>query len=247
MDVIAVIPARYASVRFPGKLLACRTGKYLIQHVYEQVCRARLPEAVIIATDDERIGRACERFGADWRMTRIDHASGTDRIAEVAGCLEAGIIVNVQGDEPQVDPAHVDRLVECLRADPGADMATLAAAFDAGRDIHDPHVVKVVADCRGRALYFSRCAIPYQRDADGIQPVYRRHLGLYAYRREALLRLSRLAPTPLERAEKLEQLRALEHGFAIALAEVVDNSVGIDTPEQYEEFVQRYRSGCLKE
>jgi len=243
LDVIAVIPARYASSRFPGKLLAKETGKYLIQHVYERVCRAESVREVLIATDDERIGRACEEFGARWRMTRADHACGTDRIAEVAADLEAEIVVNVQGDEPEIDPASIDRLVGVMREDAGADMGTLAAVFGEGEDVGNPNVVKVVVDQKGRALYFSRLPIPYDRDEDEARPTYRKHIGLYAYKREVLLRLSGLACTALERAEKLEQLRALEHGFVIAVAEVVHAAVGIDTPEQYEEFVRRYKRG----
>jgi 3-deoxy-manno-octulosonate cytidylyltransferase (CMP-KDO synthetase) len=241
VGIVAVIPARYASSRFPGKLLAKQSGKYLVQHVFEQVCQAKSLNSVMIATDNERIGRACDEFGASWRMTRADHPSGTDRIAEVAGGLDAEIIVNVQGDEPEIDPGNIDRLVECIQGDPDVDMATLAALFGPGEDIHNPSVVKVIVDQRGRAIYFSRHPIPYHRDEDGPRPTYRKHLGLYAYRRDILLRLSTLKPTPLEQAEKLEQLRALEHGITIAVAEVVHESVGIDTPEQYAEFVKRYK------
>lgn len=243
MGVIAVIPARYASSRFPGKLLAKETGKYLIQHVYEQVRQANLVEEVLIATDDERIGKACDEFGARWRLTRADHPSGTDRIAEAAGQLGYDIIVNVQGDEPEIEPANIDRLVELLQSDGRADMATLAAKIAAAEEVTNPNIVKVVIDGRGHALYFSRWPIPYHRDADedGSGPVFRKHLGIYAYRREALLQLSRYSPTPLEQAEKLEQLRALEKGLVIAVADVTHDSAGIDTPEQYEEFVARYK------
>jgi 3-deoxy-manno-octulosonate cytidylyltransferase (CMP-KDO synthetase) len=166
VGVVAVIPARYASSRFPGKLLASQSGKYLIQHVYEQVCQAKLLDSVLIATDDDRIGRACEEFGARWRMTRADHPSGTDRIAEAASELDAEIIVNVQGDEPEIVPANINRLVECIEGDPVADMATLAAVFGSGEDIGNPNVVKVIVDQRGRAIYFSRHPIPYHRDED---------------------------------------------------------------------------------
>ena len=239
MRVIAVIPARYASTRFPGKLLAKKTGKYLLQHVYEQVCQAKLPDQVLIATDDERIRRACEEFGADWRMTRVDHQSGTDRIAEAVGGLEADIIVNVQGDEPEIEPANIDQLVGLMQADEKADMGTLAAEIGAEEEINNPNVVKVVIDKQGHALYFSRWPIPYQRDNEGPSPVYQKHIGIYAYRKEILLRLSRMEPTPLEMAEKLEQLRALENGMVIAVSEVIHAAVGIDTPEQYEEYVKR--------
>lgn len=243
MDVVAVIPARYASSRFPGKLLAKQTGKYLLQHVYERVIKARRIQQVLVATDDKRIAQACDEFGADWRLTRPDHPSGTDRIAEVAANLDAGIIVNVQGDEPEIEPDDIDFLIELLQTDRRADIATLASLFGPQEDIDNPNVVKVVVDVRGHALYFSRWPIPYWRDEDKLEQrgVYRKHLGLYAYRREALIKLSQLAPTLLEQAEKLEQLRALEGGLVIAVADVTHDSVGIDTPEQYEEFVQRYK------
>ena len=241
MSVIAVIPARYASTRFPGKLLAKKTGKYLIQHVYEQVCRAGLVDSVLIATDDERIGIACDEFGARWRMTRTDHQSGTDRIAEVAAELDVDIIVNVQGDEPEIEPGNIDCLIELLRSDKKADMATLASVFAPNEDIDNPNVVKVVTNRQGHALYFSRWAIPYKRDKDSERPVYKKHIGIYAYRKEVLLKLSKLETSPMESAEKLEQLRALENGMTIAVAEVEHSAVGIDTPEQYEEFVKRYK------
>jgi 3-deoxy-manno-octulosonate cytidylyltransferase (CMP-KDO synthetase) len=247
VGVVAVIPARYASFRFPGKLLAKQTGKYLLEHVYECVKRANLVREVIIATDDERIVQACDEFGASWRMTRTEHPSGTDRIAEVAAGLDDEIIVNVQGDEPEIEPGNIDRLIELLQSDLQADMATLASVFRPDEDINNPNVVKVVVDVRGHALYFSRWPIPYQRDADetGSGIIYRKHLGIYAYRREVLVKLSRLAPTPLEQAEKLEQLRALENGLTIAVTDVEHDSVGIDTPEQYEEFVKRYQQNGI--
>ena len=151
MDVLAVIPARYASSRFRGKVLANKTGKYLVQHVYERLCAARLVDEVLIATDDERVADACRSFGANCLMTRADHTSGTDRIAEAAARCDAEIVVNVQGDEPEVDPANIDRAIEVLRADEQADMSTLAAAFEGGEDINNPNVVKVVCDRAGRA------------------------------------------------------------------------------------------------
>ena len=238
MGIIAIIPARFASTRFPGKLLANKTGKYLIQHVYEQVCRARNVESVLIATDDPRIACACDEFDAPRQMTRSDHQSGTDRIAEVAATLQADIIVNVQGDEPEIAPENIDRVIELLQNDPYADMATLAAKFNRGEDLHDPNIVKVVVNQKGHALYFSRHAIPYHRDSANTD-IYRKHIGIYAYRREMLLRLAQTSPTPLEQAEKLEQLRALENNMVIAVADVEHHAVGIDTPQQYEEFVIR--------
>jgi 3-deoxy-manno-octulosonate cytidylyltransferase (CMP-KDO synthetase) len=239
--IAALIPARYASSRFPGKPLVNETGKYLVQHVYEKVAQAKSVDEVLIATDDQRIAQACEQFGARWQMTRNDHQNGTDRIAEAVAGIEADIIVNVQGDEPEIEPDNIDRLVEVLQQDNQADIATLAAIFGPGEDINNPNIVKVVVDKNGHALYFSRAAIPYLREKD-TQPVYRKHIGIYAYRRDTLLELSRLPPSPLEQAEKLEQLRALENGMVIAVADVKHTAVGIDTPQQYAEFLQRYKN-----
>lgn len=249
MRAVAIIPARFAATRLPGKLLAADTGKPLIQHVYERARDAKRIERVLVATDDERIVDAVRAFGGEALMTRADHLSGTDRIAEVAGELEADIVVNVQGDEPEIDPQHLDRLVELLDEDDSADIATLACPFavlDAG-DPTNPHAVKVVLDLNSQALYFSRAAIPYPRihETTGAahQPApYLLHLGVYAYRRAVLLRLAALAPTPLERTEKLEQLRWLEHGLSIAVAIVDHAAVGVDTPEDYAAFVRRHAS-----
>lgn len=243
MSVIAVIPARYASSRFPGKLLAADTGKYLIQHVYERVIQASILDSVIIAADDERIGQTCEEFGARWQMTDVGHASGTDRIAEAVGNSDAKIIVNVQGDEPEIQPDHIDQLVACLQNDTTADMATLSSSFLPGEDINNPNVVKVVTDNKDHALYFSRWPIPYHRDeAKAVNNrLYLKHIGIYAYRKDALLKLSGFQPTPLEISEKLEQLRALENQMMIAVTQVAHHAVGIDTPEQYRDFVKRYR------
>lgn len=241
MDVAAVLPARYASSRFPGKLLARETGKYLIQHVYEQVCRARSIQSVIVATDDDRIGKACDEFGAPWVMTRSDHPSGTDRIAEASSSIRADVIVNVQGDEPEIEPANLDILTGLLKKHASADMATLAAPFAPQEEVANPNVVKVVMSKWGQALYFSRSVVPFHRDKDSEEPAYFKHLGVYAYRREMLMQFAQLKPTPLEQAEKLEQLRALEYGYAIALGIVEHVAAGIDTAEQYEAFVKRYR------
>jgi 3-deoxy-manno-octulosonate cytidylyltransferase (CMP-KDO synthetase) len=245
MNVAAVIPARYASTRFPGKPLVRETGKYLIQHVYEQVSRARSVADVIVATDDERIRQAVESFGGRAVMTRADHPSGTDRVAEVAAGLDAAIILNVQGDEPEIEPADIDKLVGLLAADAEVVMGTLACPFPAGADPRDPNAVKVVLDRRGRALYFSRALIPYPRDSAGAPSSGQEwllHLGVYAYRRDFLLRLAKLPPTPAERMEKLEQLRALENGYAIAVGIVERAAVGIDTPADYAAFVKRMQS-----
>lgn len=256
MAVAVVIPARYASTRLPAKPLLRRTGKYLIQHVVENALRARVPSRVVVATDDDRIVEAVRSFGGTAVMTRSDHPSGTDRVAEVAAGLppEFDLIVNVQGDEPTLPPESIDRLAERLRRDASCDMATLAAPFPADEPVTDPARVKVVLDTAGRALYFSRSVIPHVREpgdptgagpapAPGARRPHLLHLGIYAYRRAFLAGLAKLSPTPLEQAEKLEQLRVLEHGHRIAV-EVVDRpTAGIDTPEQYDAFVASLSAG----
>jgi len=237
----AVIPARLASTRFPEKMLAAATGKPLVQHVWERARLARRIDRVIVATDDRRIAEAVAAFGGEAVMTRSDHVSGTTRIAEVAAGLDIALVINVQGDEPEVDPALIDRLVELLEERPDCPMATLATELDAPEDFRNPNVVKLVRRLDGTALYFSRSPIPCDRDATGAAlPL--RHLGLYGYRREFLFKYASLAESPLERTERLEQLRALEHGVPIAVAVVSAQGQGIDTPEQYAAFVERYRS-----
>lgn len=247
MRVAVVIPARYASSRLPGKPLLRDTGKYLIQHVYEQAAAARSASLVVVATDDERIRAAVEGFGGNVVMTRADHPSGTDRVAEVAAGIGAHAVVNVQGDEPQLDPSAIDLLVGLLDADPGSDMATLATPLPDRESYLSPNVVKVVCDDRGRALYFSRSPIPMTRDGDpdlAARPArYLQHLGVYAYRRAFLLRLASLPPHPLEEAEKLEQLRVLGAGGAIQVGQVAHAHRGVDTPADYEAFVRAYREG----
>ncbi len=244
MRIVAVIPARYASTRFPAKVLACDTGKFLIQHTWEQACRASLLDQVIIAADDERIVEAAKGFGADCVLTREDHQSGTDRIAEAVGGLDADIVVNIQADEPEIDPGNIDMVAQLLIDDPGAQMGTLAARFMRTEQVNDPNIVKVIYDDNGRAIYFSRRAIPYHRDSGGVGPLelYRRHLGIYSYRRDFLMKITTVAPTSLELSEKLEQLRALQSGYSIKVATVEHTCDGIDTPEQYAEFVKRYRN-----
>lgn len=245
MQAVAIIPARYASTRFPGKPLAKETGKYLIQHVYEQVAQAKRVSAVIVATDDERIAEAVRSFGGRVAMTRSDHPSGTDRVAEVASGLTAEIIVNVQGDEPEIEPDCIDALVSLLAGDGDAAMATLACRFPSDAEPTGPDAVKVVLDQRGRALYFSRSLVPYPRETGGRVDApgdWLLHLGIYAYRRSFLLELAKLPPTPLEQREKLEQLRVLEHGHPIAVGLVKKASVGIDTPRDYAAFVRRVRA-----
>ena len=241
MKVVAVIPARYGSTRLPGKPLLDETGRPLIQHVFEAVRRARRVQAVYVATDDRRIEAAVRAFGAEAIMTRPDHASGTDRLAEAAETLaleDEDIVVNVQGDEPETDPHHVDRLVELL-IDSGAPMATLAAPL-AESQAARPDNVKVVLAADGSAMYFSRAKIPHDREAAGAR--YLLHLGMYAYRRQFLTRFAALPPTPAEQIEKLEQLRALENGFRVAVAVVESAAPGIDTLEDYAAFVRRMKS-----
>ncbi len=247
MDVVAIIPARYASTRFPGKPLARQTGKYLIQHVYERVSAARRIHRCIVATDDARIEAAVREFGGDVFMTRPDHPSGTDRIAEVVRGLPGqpdDLILNVQGDEPEIEPAYLDRLADRLgREPPDCPVATLACPFPAEADPRDPNCVKVVTNSAGRALYFSRSLVPYPRDDGGGGAPYRclLHLGVYAYRRAFLLELAAWKPGALEQIEKLEQLRVLERGIALAVEIVEHACVGIDTLQDYERFVARCR------
>jgi 3-deoxy-manno-octulosonate cytidylyltransferase (CMP-KDO synthetase) len=242
-----VIPARYASTRLPGKPLLRETGKYLVQHVYERACRARRAGLVVVATDDPRISAAVESFGGRVELTRRDHPSGADRVAEVAGRLDAELIVNLQGDEPLIDPASLDLLVELLEGDPGADMATLAVPLRSAEAWADPNCVKVVTDAAGRALYFSRSPIPFVRDGqpnfDARPPLFLQHLGLYAYRRDFLLRLASLPPGPLEQLEKLEQLRVLALGHAVIVGVVEHAGRGVDTYDDYRRFVAAYRQG----
>lgn len=244
MEIVAVIPARYASTRLPGKPLLSETGRPLIQHVVEAARMARSLDRVIVATDDERIAEAVRQFGGEVRMTRADHPSGTDRIAEVAaGLPEAGIVVNLQGDEPEMSGEALDRVVDLLRRDSQAPMATLATPIRDERVFLDPSCVKVVCSAEGRALYFSRSPVPCHRDGlpESGAVLGHLHLGLYAYRRDFLLKLAALPPSPLEQSEKLEQLRVLEAGYPIAVGVVEEPSIGIDTPEDYRRFVERWR------
>lgn len=229
--VVAIIPARWASTRFPGKPLVKLRGKPLVQHVWERACRAKGVDEVIVATDDMRIAEAAFDFGAEVAMTSPKHPTGTDRLAEVALRLKsARIIVNVQGDEPDIAPSTIERLVKALRDDPHLGMVTAANPVSSAADVHNPNVVKVATDLSGRALYFSRSVIPCDRDGRG-GVKYLRHQGIYGYRRKVLLDFVRWKPTPLEQAEKLEQLRALEHGVAIGVIVVKRGSVGVDAPE----------------
>lgn len=243
MRAAAVIPARMASTRFPGKPLADLTGKPMIVHVLERVARCQSVGRILVATDDARIVDAVRAAGFEARMTDPAHPNGTSRVAEVARTLDEELIVNVQGDEPQIEPALVDRTVEALAARPDMPMATLVSPFAPGEDPANPNIVKCVTAIDGRALYFSRSLVPFDRDRAPGAAAPRKHVGLYAYRRSFLDVFVRLAPTPLERTESLEQLRALEHGHPILCAEGEAHFTGIDTPEQYAEFVRRVQAG----
>ena len=241
MKVLACIPARYGSTRFAAKVLAKDTGKFLIQHTYERACQAKLIEKVLIATDDERVFDAAQSFGADVVMTSSEHQSGTDRIAEAVGDIDVEIVVNLQGDEPEIDPNNIDLVAELLLNNPDYPMATLVAGFQRSEQISDPNIVKAVLDQNGAAIYFSRSAIPYDREKTGIGDIdlYLRHLGIYAYRKDFILTVTKLAQTPMEKIEKLEQLRVLENGYKILTGKVSHMADGIDTPEQYAAFVAR--------
>jgi 3-deoxy-manno-octulosonate cytidylyltransferase (CMP-KDO synthetase) len=244
VKVLVCIPARYDSTRFAGKVLANDTGKFLIQHTYEQARLAKLPEKVIIAADDERIVSAARSFGAECIMTSVEHKSGTDRIAEAVADMDVEIVLNLQADEPEIDPENIDCLAELLMRNPHCQMATLAADFQSKEQIANPNIVKVITDSSGMAIYFSRAPIPYDREKTGIGELnqYLRHIGVYAYRREFLLKIAASPQTQLEKIEKLEQLRAIENGYPILVGKVQHICDGIDTPEQYTEFVARYKN-----
>jgi 3-deoxy-manno-octulosonate cytidylyltransferase (CMP-KDO synthetase) len=233
--ILGVIPARYASSRFPGKALVTIGGKTMLQHVWERASMARYLTEVVIATDDQRILSAAAMFSARALMTRSDHISGTDRVAEAASASNAQFIVNIQGDEPLIDPDAIDAAVLGLLEleDDAVLVSTLKKRIENPQDIVDPNVVKVVTDAAGNAIYFSRAAIPYVRDAGHSGSAYYKHIGLYVYRRDFLLSYSDLPVGPLERAERLEQLRALENGFKIRVVESEYDSLGVDTPEDW--------------
>lgn len=231
---VIVIPARYGSTRFPGKPLADIAGKSMIHRVYEQAQQSKLAERVVVATDDERIHREVNNFGGEALLTPPELASGTERMAHVAVSLDAAVYVNVQGDEPLLPPATIDAVIGALRETPDADIATASCPLRHQADISNPHIVKLVTNRAGFALYFSRAAIPHQRDdGNGIaeRGVYKKHIGIYAFRNDALQRFAGLRPTALEQHEKLEQLRALEHGMRIIVADVAQDSQAVDTPE----------------
>ena len=245
LAVVAIIPARFGSTRLPGKPLSDIHGRPMVQHVWERARQARSVQRVLVATDDRRIAEAVRGFGGEAAMTSRDHASGTDRIAEAARALaDASIVVNVQGDEPLLDPAAIDAVVAAFD-DPAVAMATVSLPLRDAAEMASPHVVKVVTDARGDALYFSRSPIPTVRDAGGPaasaaaavdQGLARRHVGLYGYRRDALMRFAAWPKAPLEVAEGLEQLRAMHNGMKIRVAEMAgEGTLAVDTPEDLEQ------------
>lgn len=248
MNSVIIIPARLASTRLPRKLLLRETGKSLIQHTYEAASRARRPRGVCVATDHEEIAAEVRSFGGQAEMTNPACASGTDRVAQVAREMtEVDLVVNVQGDEPEIEGQAIDSVVELLEARPDVMMATLATPIRQREKLLDPACVKVVFDASGRALYFSRSPIPHARDWDdrllaADPPHFFQHIGLYAYRRDFLLSLAQMSPSPLEQIEKLEQLRVLQGGHSIAVAVVPHAALGIDTPQDYAQFVARWWS-----
>jgi 3-deoxy-manno-octulosonate cytidylyltransferase (CMP-KDO synthetase) len=254
MKAVAIIPARYASTRLPGKPLLVIKGKPLIQYVYERV-KSSSVQQVIVATDDERIAAAVKAFGGEAVLTSPRHRSGTERVAEVAAGIDADIIVNCQGDEPLIPPEAIDKAIAAFARHPSIMVTTLITPLERGDDLCNPHLVKVVVDHNGYALYFSRALIPYPRDLLEKKEAgtlkegeyfkrlgkeelegYWQHIGLYAFRREFLLKLTALPPSPLERREKLEQLRILENGYKIKTVICPTPSIGIDTPEDVERF-----------
>jgi 3-deoxy-manno-octulosonate cytidylyltransferase (CMP-KDO synthetase) len=230
--IVAVIPARYASTRFPGKPLADLAGRPLIEHVYRRVAECRAVDRVIVATDDERISRVVESFGGRVQMTNPAHVSGTDRVAEAIRGVDCELVVNVQGDEPMIEPEMIDQALAPFDR-PSVQMSTLRRRIESRADFLSSHVTKVVVDRDGHALYFSRTPIPYHRDTGAPLEAWK-HVGLYVYRRRFLLEFARMAPTPLERCEALEQLRAIEHGVRIAVVETRFDTISVDTPEDLE-------------
>lgn len=251
MKITAIIPARFASVRFAGKVLADILGKPMVQHVYERTAKAAMVSEVIVATDDERVAAAVRTFGGRVEMTDKGHETGTDRLAEVAARLDSDIIVNVQGDEPLIEPAMIDEAIKPLVEDTSVLMGTLKSRIKTLHDFLSQNVVKVVTDRAGFALYFSRSPLPNFRDkwndlkdekfVSGKILCYK-HVGLYVYRRDFLLQYARMSPTFLELAEKLEQLRVLENGFRIKVVETEFETIGVDTPADLEKVVEKLKA-----
>ncbi|MGH9714719.1 MAG: 3-deoxy-manno-octulosonate cytidylyltransferase [Candidatus Acidiferrales bacterium] len=235
LKVLAIIPARYGSTRLPGKPLAAIAGRPMIQHVVERVRRAQLVSSTLVATDDERVKQAVEAFGGQAILTRHDHRTGTDRVAEVAAHVEAKIYVNVQGDEPLIDPGTIDAVVGAMLEEDSIQIATPCTAITQANEIMDPNIVKVVRDFDGNGLYFSRAPIPWVRDTKTtVHARHWKHIGLYAFRRDALLEFPTLPPGELEPIEQLEQLRWLENGFPIRVVETDYDAVSVDVPADIE-------------
>ena len=232
MQVVGVIPGRYSSSRFEGKVIADLLGKPLIQHVWEKAKQARTLDEVIIACDDERVAEVARGFGAKVAMTSRDHACGTDRISEVVNPMDVKVVINIQGDEPLVHPTMIDSLSLALLEDESLCMATVMKKIEDPLSLADPHVVKVVVDKNNFALYFSRCAIPFQAQNSEIKkPVYYKHIGLYGYTKDFLFTYNNLPVSNLEKVERLEQLRVLENGFRIKVIETKYDTIGVDTPQ----------------
>jgi 3-deoxy-manno-octulosonate cytidylyltransferase (CMP-KDO synthetase) len=252
LAIVAIIPARFGSTRLPGKPLSQISGKPMVQHVWERARTARSVDRVLVATDDERIATAVRAFGGDVVMTARTHATGTDRLAEAAAASEASIVVNVQGDEPMLDASFIDAAVRPLQ-EGEAEMSTVSLPFTDVEEMLSSAVVKVVCDARGDALYFSRSPIPFVRDAIDLRVsaalavsrgIARKHVGLYAYRKETLLRFASLRPTALEQAESLEQLRAMHHGIRIRVVPVEGRAgVAVDTPQDLERVREMMSGG----
>lgn len=237
--VVGIIPARYGSTRFEGKVLADILGKPMIQWVWERTRQCKLLDAVIIACDDERVAERAREFGAQVVLTAKGHASGTDRIAEVVNPMDVKVVVNIQGDEPLVHPMMIDNVARAILGDSSINVATIVRKIENPADINDPHVVKVVKDTNGLALYFSRAPIPFAaRNSDVKNPVYYKHIGLYGYSKDFLFTYKNIKPSALERIERLEQLRILENGYKIKVIETSFDSIGVDTPEDLAKAIE---------
>jgi len=238
-EVIGVIPARYQSSRFEAKVLADLNGKPMVQRVWERARESKLLDELIIACDDERVASVCHGFGAQVVFTAKGHASGTDRIAEVVNPLDVKAVVNIQGDEPLIHPSMIDDVCRAVMGDGGIMVATICRRIERPEDIADPHVVKVVMDKNNLALYFSRAPIPFHaRTSEVSAPVYYKHIGLYGYSKDFLFMYKNMAPSALERTEKLEQLRILQEGYRIKVIETEHDTIGVDTPEDLEKVRQ---------
>ncbi len=246
MEVVGVIPARYSSTRFEGKVLANIAGKPMLQHVWERAKQAIVLDDLIIACDDERVAKVAQEFGAKVIMTAKAHTSGTDRIAEIINFLDVKIVINIQADEPLIHPVMIDTVAQALLDDKAVQMATLMKKIDCPEEINDPHVVKVVVDKNNFAIYFSRAPIPYLAQSSGVKsPVYYKHIGLYGYTKDFLFIYKNLPVSILESIEKLEQLRVLHEGIKIKVIETKYETIGVDTPEDLEKlkgYLQRHKT-----